>query len=156
MTVKENYQKGAPLHPIPEPEEAPRMMSPGSTAFHLPRSLLNPETDKTFGFKSYRCGGVDDVDSINRARERGWIPQKASDIPEFQTAPNMNIFNDKQDDLVRVQGTIVMYQKKEAKDYWDTQDQTLLDNYKNTVARYRKISREDFAGPDAHRGYGNW
>jgi len=152
---KHDHTRESPQY-RPEPEEAPRLMSPGSTAFHLPRSLLNPDQDKKYGFKAYRCGGVDDVDSINRATERGWYPLKASEIPELQVAPNMNIFADRQDDLVRVQGTVLMAQNHEAQSHWELQDETLLTNYKNTVALYRKVNKEDFTGPEAHRGYGNW
>ena len=155
MIQRQNFDKdGAPKHPISEPTEGPGMVSPGSTLFHLPRSLLNPDQDITYGFKTFRCGGVDDHESIYRAQGRGWMPVNSSEVEELKVAPGMNIFADAQDNLVRVQGTVLMKQKRDAKNHWDTIDGTLMKNYESTIARYRKPHKEDNAGPEAGRGFG--
>lgn len=159
MTKPNNYSLAAEpenLEELDEPEDAPCMLTAGHTAFHLPRSLMSPENGREYGFRTLRCGGVDDRAAYDLSVSQGWIPAKGSEVKEFKNAHHMNVFADEQDDLVRVQGQLVMYRSRQTKQYFDTQNETLLNAQRQTVARYRKASPEDWAGPEAHRGYGNF
>lgn len=157
MDIEKNgVPRGAPRQPIAEPEEAPTLLSPGATAFHLPRSLLNPDNGREYGYRTYRCGGVDDRTQYDLCTSQGWLPADASEIKEFNNAHHLNVYADTQDKLARVQGQVVMYRTKESKQFWDTQNEQILQGYRATVARYRKAHQEDHVGPEAGRGYGNW